>query len=93
MPGRCSRTAADARPLLCVVDDAHWLDGASADALVFVARRLEAEPIAVLIGAREADARSFEAHGLPELRARRAGGAEAAALLDGALPAVVRDGS
>ena len=83
--------AADAQPLLCVVDDAHWLDGASADALVFVARRLQADPIAVLIGAREADARSFEGHGLPELRVAGLRGTEAAALLDGALPAVVRD--
>jgi predicted ATPase len=33
--------AAEQRPLLCLVDDAHWLDDASADALVFVARRLE----------------------------------------------------
>ena len=57
--------AADAQPLLCVVDDAHWLDGASADALVFVARRLQADPIAVLIGAREGDARSFERTGCP----------------------------
>jgi hypothetical protein len=51
--------------------DAHWLDGASAEALVFVARRLQADPIAVLIGAREGDARQFDAHGLPELRLRR----------------------
>jgi DNA-binding CsgD family transcriptional regulator len=83
--------AADAQPLLCVIDDAHWLDGASADALVFVARRLQADPIAVLIGAREADARHFEAPGLPELPLAGLRGAEAAALLDGALPAVVRE--
>lgn len=38
--------AAERRPLLCLVDDAQWLDDASADALVFVARRLEAEAIA-----------------------------------------------
>jgi tetratricopeptide (TPR) repeat protein len=83
--------AADAQPLLCVIDDAHWLDGASADALVFVARRLQADPIAMLIGAREGDARRFEAPGLPELPLAGLRGAQAAALLDGALPAVVRD--
>ena len=83
--------AADEQPLLCVIDDAHWLDGASADALVFVARRLQADPIGVLIGAREGDARHFEAPGLPELRLAGLRGAEAAALLDGALPAVVRE--
>jgi DNA-binding CsgD family transcriptional regulator len=83
--------AADAQPLLCVVDDAHWLDGASAEALVFVARRLQADPIAVLVGAREGDARSFDAHGLPELRLAGLRSAEAAALLGGDLPAVVRD--
>ena len=83
--------AADAQPLLCVIDDAHWLDGASAEALVFVARRLQADPIAVLIGAREGDARRFEAPGLPELELAGLRGAQATALLDHALPAVVRD--
>ena len=39
-------------PLLCVVDDAHWLDRPSADALVFAARRLHADPIALVIGSR-----------------------------------------
>jgi hypothetical protein len=57
--------AADAHPLLCVVDDAHWLDGASADALVFVARRLQADPIAVLIGARDGDLRPSRRRGCP----------------------------
>jgi DNA-binding CsgD family transcriptional regulator len=60
--------AAEDRPLLCLVDDAQWLDDASADALVFVARRLEAESIVMLFGAREGDVRQFEAPGLPELR-------------------------
>jgi AAA ATPase domain len=54
--------------LLCVVDDAHWLDQPSAEALVFVARRLEAEGVVVLMAAREGDVRRFEAAGLPELR-------------------------
>ena len=56
------------RPLLCLVGQARWLDAASADALVFVARRLQAEPIVVLFAARDGEARRFVAPGLPELR-------------------------
>jgi hypothetical protein len=36
--------AAQSRPLVCVIDDAQWLDRASAQALAFVARRMLAEP-------------------------------------------------
>jgi len=43
-------------PLLCLADDAHWLDRASAEALVFAARRLGAEGIAVIFTARDHDA-------------------------------------
>jgi len=46
-------TAADERPLLCVVDDAQWLDRASALTLAFVARRLAAEPAGIVLAARE----------------------------------------
>jgi hypothetical protein len=49
---------------LCVIDDAQWLDQASAQALGFVARRLLAEPVALVIGTRE-PGREFS--GLPEL--------------------------
>ena len=56
--------AAVARPLLCVIDDAQWLDRASAQALAFVARRLLAEPVALVVAARE-PGREFR--GLPEL--------------------------
>ena len=57
-------SASRACTLLCVIDDAHWLDRASAQALGFVARRLLAEPVAFLVAAREP---SGEFTGLPEL--------------------------
>jgi DNA-binding CsgD family transcriptional regulator len=83
---------ADDEPLLCVVDDAHWLDSASAEALVFVARRLQVDPVALLVAAREGEARRFEAPRLPELALSGLGEREAVALLEAArLPAAVRD--
>src|SRR5215469_16655668 len=59
--------AAESQPLLCVVDDAQWVDRPSADALVFTARRLRAEQLAILFGARDSEASRFDAAGLPEL--------------------------
>jgi hypothetical protein len=56
--------AAQKQPLLCVVDDAQWLDRASAQALGVVARRLLAEPVALVVAAREPVG---EFRGLPEL--------------------------
>ncbi|MGI5325277.1 helix-turn-helix transcriptional regulator [Actinomadura nitritigenes] len=72
---------AEEKPLLCLVDDAHWLDGPSAEALLFAARRLEAEPVALLFAARDMDAPEFPAPGLPEVRLRGLDGAAATELL------------
>jgi DNA-binding CsgD family transcriptional regulator len=59
--------AAEECPVLCVVDDAQWLDQPSSDAITFATRRLGAERIAVIFGAREGESRRFESSGIPEL--------------------------
>ncbi|MFI6182918.1 ATP-binding protein [Nonomuraea sp. NPDC051191] len=68
---------AEEGPLVCLVDDAHWLDRASADALLFAARRLDAEGIAFIFASRD----GFRAPGLPERRLRPLAPEAAAALL------------
>lgn len=57
--------ATEAAPLVCLIDDAQWVDRASAQALAFVARRLLAEPIAMVFIVREPDD-APELDGLPE---------------------------
>ena len=52
--------------MLCLVDDAQWLDHPSLGALLFAARRLVAEPLAILFAARAANGH-LSAPGLPEL--------------------------
>jgi DNA-binding CsgD family transcriptional regulator len=82
------------RPLLCLVDDAQWLDQASAQALAFVARRLDAESVALLFGTRDR-AGDGGMEGLPGLVLAGLADADARALLASALPgrldAQVRD--
>ncbi|TQM15253.1 helix-turn-helix transcriptional regulator [Pseudonocardia kunmingensis] len=85
--------AAD-RPVLCVLDDAHWIDRASAQVLLFAARRLGNEAVVVLVAARTGLAPDFPAPGLPELTLSRLDDAAARAMLDaeaGDLPRRVRD--
>ncbi|WP_432763046.1 AAA family ATPase [Actinomadura xylanilytica] len=79
-----SELAAD-RPLLCLVDDAQWLDLASSDALLFAARRLRADPIALLFAIRD-EARPFPAPGLDVLKLGGLDRASAAGLLDDRVP-------
>ena len=67
-------------PVLCLVDDAHCLDHASADALLFAARRLDAEGVAMLFVARD---EVFGVRSLPELRLGGLDGDAARALLSG----------
>src|SRR4051794_15801231 len=73
--------AAEEVPVLAVVDDAHWLDDASAAALLFAARRLQAERVALLFAARDGDARRLDAPDLPAVVLGGVTGADADALL------------
>jgi DNA-binding CsgD family transcriptional regulator len=72
---------AEERPVLCVMDDAQWLDRVSVQTIAFVARRLLAEPILFVVAARDsADDREWA--GLPELRLRGLDDADASILFD-----------
>jgi DNA-binding CsgD family transcriptional regulator len=77
--------AAEAQPLVCLIDDAHWLDRSSAQALAFVARRLHAEQIAVVFAVR-APVDVPELAGLPELIVEGLPDAEARLLLASGIP-------
>jgi len=79
---------AEERPLVCLIDDAQWLDRASAQVLSFVARRLLAERVAVVFAVREPCAVD-ELEGLPELRIEGLSDADARALLESAAPGPV----
>ena len=89
--GLVSEVAAE-RPLICVIDDEHWLDRASIQALGFAARRLATDPVGLVFAARVTGA---ELAGLPELAVEGLGEEDARALLDsvltGPVDARVRD--
>jgi DNA-binding CsgD family transcriptional regulator len=73
---------AEQQPLLCVVDDAQWLDGASARALAFVARRLLAERLALAFSTRDVGSGWGR---FPQLRVEPLGRRDARALLESVL--------
>jgi DNA-binding CsgD family transcriptional regulator len=79
--------AAEGQPLLCLIDDGHWLDRASAQALGFVGRRVLADPVGLIVATREVDP---DFSGLPELVLEGLAAADAAALLR-SLPGVPAD--
>jgi DNA-binding CsgD family transcriptional regulator len=70
------------RPLVCIVDDEQWLDSASAQVLAFLARRLGAESVGLVFGARVP---TGDLAGLPELVVKGLREDDARALLDSAL--------
>ena len=80
--------AAERRPVLCLVDDAQWLDGASGAALAFVARRLLAERIVLAFSTREMGSGLAR---FPQMRVDRLGRRDARALLESVLVARLDD--
>ncbi len=78
--------AADDQPVVCIVDDAHWLDQASANVLTFAARRLHAEGVVMLFAAREPETVLFPAPGVPDLRVHALTAEAARALLAARVP-------
>jgi DNA-binding CsgD family transcriptional regulator len=82
--------AAEERPLLCLVEDAQWLDAASGQILGFVARRLLAESVAIVVTVREPNDR-HDFDGLPELEVRGLAEKDARMLLMGAVTGRIDD--
>ena len=80
--------AAEEQPLLCLVDDAQWLDGSSARALAFVARRLLADRIAFVFADREP---GDVLAGFPQINVGPLGHRDARALLESVLPGRLDD--
>jgi DNA-binding CsgD family transcriptional regulator len=76
--------AAEERPVLCLIDDAQWLDRASAQMLAFIARRLLAERIAMLFAVREPSS-DLDLARLPQLAVAGIDHRYAGTLLDSAL--------
>ena len=83
--------AAEEQLTLCVIDDAHWLDPATADALLFCSRRIGADRVAMVFASRDGAASRFDAADLPELTLTGLTDDAARALLDANLPGARAD--
>ncbi|WP_208008341.1 ATP-binding protein [Agromyces protaetiae] len=85
--------AAEDPPLLCLIDDAQWLDQASAQVLAFVARRVAAERLALLFAVRDTGAEDLRVFaGLPELHLEGLADADARTLLTAAVRTPLDEG-
>jgi DNA-binding CsgD family transcriptional regulator len=74
--------SAESAPILLLLDDAHWLDHSTAQALAFVARRLESDPIVMIAAMRDGFESPFIDARIPELRVEALSDEAAAALMD-----------
>src|SRR3954453_19172737 len=83
--------AAETSAVVCVIDDAHWLDEATATALLFVARRLQADPVVLIFSARDTDGHTFAADGIPSLQLSGLDETSGRALLDEKFGGVLTD--
>ena len=83
--------AARVQPVLAVVDDAQWLDDESATVIAFVARRLQAESVAMLIAVRETNDHRIEFERLPRLHVDGLSATDARALVASAAGGVLDD--
>jgi hypothetical protein len=81
---------AEPGPVAVLVDDAHWLDDSSAQALLFAFRRLVADPIAIIVTVREGEPSLLDGADLPVLQLRGLTSHEAAMLLPGVPPGTAR---
>jgi DNA-binding CsgD family transcriptional regulator len=81
---------AEEGPVLVLVDDAHWLDDSSAQALLFAIRRLIADPIAVLLGVREDEPSLLDGADLETLTLEGLSSGDAEALLPELAPETAR---
>jgi DNA-binding NarL/FixJ family response regulator len=84
-------SAEPTRPVLLLVDDAQWLDRPTSEVLGFVARRLEVEPVIVLVAVRDGLASVIDELGIPELYARGLDAASSRELLELTSPELSAD--